>query len=131
MTFTRGVLVCSYRGPPDMRPRAPCAQPGCPAIATGRGFCDSHQPPRRERTPDAPRPSPASRGYDATWRRIRQAHLRAEPQCRECGQPAVLVDHITPLRHGGTNDPANLQSLCGPCHNRKTARYDGGWGNAR
>lgn len=34
--------------------------------------------------------------------------------------PATDVDHVTPLRRGGTNDPANLQALCHPCHSRKT-----------
>ena len=117
-----------------MRPHMICAEPGCPAIAVERGRCAQHQPParERERTPDTtPRPSPASRGYDANWRRLRDAHLRQEPACRECGQPATCVDHIVPLRYGGTHDPGNLQSLCGPCHSRKTAREDGGWGNAR
>ncbi len=30
---------------------------------------------------------------------------------------------------GGTNEWSNLQSLCGPCHNRKTAR-ESGFGHA-
>jgi 5-methylcytosine-specific restriction protein A len=30
------------------------------------------------------------------------------------------VDHIVPLRHGGTDDLTNLQTLCLRCHGRKT-----------
>ena len=37
-----------------------------------------------------------------------------------CGQPAAEVDHITPLTLGGTDDDANLQALCTPCHRTKT-----------
>ena len=29
------------------------------------------------------------------------------------------VDHITPVRDGGTNLPSNLQTLCRACHKRK------------
>ncbi|WP_272575920.1 HNH endonuclease, partial [Providencia sp. PROV273] len=35
---------------------------------------------------------------------------------------AKTVDHIKPKAHGGTDDDSNLQSLCWPCHKRKTAR---------
>ncbi|MCH2187426.1 HNH endonuclease [Myxococcota bacterium] len=31
------------------------------------------------------------------------------------------VDHIIPLVDGGSHDMTNLQSLCTPCHKRKTA----------
>ena len=39
------------------------------------------------------------------------------------------VDHIVPRAAGGTDEWSNLQSLCARCHARKTARYDGGFGN--
>ena len=41
------------------------------------------------------------------------------------------VDHIVPRAAGGTDEWSNLQSLCAKCHARKTALYDGGFGNAR
>jgi len=41
---------------------------------------------------------------------------------------ATEVDHIVPLRAGGTNDAENLQALCKSCHSRKTAIEDGRWG---
>ena len=40
------------------------------------------------------------------------AHLRAEPNCRWCGAPAITVDHILARAFGGTDDERNLQSLC-------------------
>ena len=71
------------------------------------------------------RASAASRGYDSRWRNQRTAYLRHHPLCVVCDAhgvttPATLVDHILPLADGGTNVVENLQSLCVPCHAKKT-----------
>lgn len=57
------------------------------------------------------------------WHILRARQLRLEPLCRFCAQmgrrtPAVIVDHVEPHRGDETKffDPANLQSLCKPCH---------------
>ena len=47
--------------------------------------------------------------------------------CCECrrlgiGRAAQEVDHITPLKRGGTDADENLQSLCIECHAAKTAK---------
>jgi 5-methylcytosine-specific restriction enzyme A len=62
--------------------------------------------------------------YGWRWRKYRLAQLQANPLCRFCLDrglivPATVVDHIQ--RHAGDTDPlfwnpANLQSLCKPCH---------------
>jgi hypothetical protein len=31
------------------------------------------------------------------------------------------LDHVVPLIDGGSHDPANLQTLCVPCHRKKSA----------
>jgi diadenosine tetraphosphate (Ap4A) HIT family hydrolase len=53
---------------------------------------------------------------------------RAGFRCELCGVPAderaLEVDHILPRRHGGTDDRANLQSLCYRCNANKGARDD-------
>ena len=51
-------------------------------------------------------------------------------QCKREGRvkPGKEVDHIIPLKRGGTNAIKNLQTLCKPCHSRKTAIEDGRWG---
>lgn len=34
---------------------------------------------------------------------------------------ATVPDHIKALSNGGTDDDSNIQCLCGPCHDQKTA----------
>jgi 5-methylcytosine-specific restriction protein A len=63
--------------------------------------------------------------------------LQAHPLCEECRRKgkiraAEVVDHIVP--HKGNMrlfwDRSNWQALCKGCHDAKTAREDGGFGNA-
>ena len=84
------------------------------------------------------RASARARGYDRDWHELRTAHLIDEPWCRACAaqgidRRAALVDHIESIsvRPDLRLDPSNLQSLCWPCHNAKTIRYDGGFGRPR
>jgi diadenosine tetraphosphate (Ap4A) HIT family hydrolase/5-methylcytosine-specific restriction endonuclease McrA len=50
---------------------------------------------------------------------------RAGFRCELCGTPAderaIEVDHIIPRKHGGSDDPANLQALCFRCNANKGA----------
>lgn len=71
-----------------------------------------------------------------TWKRLRAAKLRQDPLCEYCPTPgrrlATHVDHEKPIADGGEPfDLANLKSACAPCHNAKTAREDGGFGNRK
>lgn len=59
----------------------------------------------------------------AAWKRLREAQLNMEPLCCFCLEvgkttEAKPVDHIVPHRGDPSlfYDPANLQSLCPPCH---------------
>ncbi|MBD1553623.1 HNH endonuclease [Pseudomonas typographi] len=59
------------------------------------------------------------------WRRIRERILlRDQYTCQGCGQITqdLEVDHIVNVAQGGSDDDANLQSLCVPCHKAKTAQ---------
>ena len=74
----------------------------------------------------------------ALWQRLRAAQLRREPLCRDCHAlghlvPATHADHVIPHKGDWSlfKDPDNLQSLCGPCHSRKTNYLDGGFGHER
>ncbi len=110
-----------------MRRLSPCAEPGCPELcATTR--CTEHTKARRRTT----RRQYQRNNYGPTWPKVRSAQLRREPTCRTCGHTATVVDHIIPFQHFPTphtaHQPANLQSLCAPCHNRKTATIDSAFG---
>lgn len=57
--------------------------------------------------------------------RARRQVLNEEPLCRRClaegrVSASVVVDHIRPLSQGGSDDRANKQGLCDPCHDAKT-----------
>jgi 5-methylcytosine-specific restriction protein A len=65
----------------------------------------------------------------APWRKLRAAQLAREPLCRTCANrgrltAATEVDHINGDTANNAGD--NLQSLCKPCHSRKTARESNG-----
>ena len=70
------------------------------------------------------------RGYNKEWARKSKYQLSIEPLCRMCERPAKCTDHVITKAAGGTDDPSNLQSLCWSCHSAKTAKEDGGFGNA-
>ena len=44
-------------------------------------------------------------------------------RCAACGTPGPLTkDHITPRSKGGSSQPHNIQPLCKPCNQTKSAR---------
>jgi 5-methylcytosine-specific restriction enzyme A len=57
------------------------------------------------------------------WQRQRDNHRileRDRHTCRQCGERATEVDHVTPLADGGRDIDSNKQALCEPCHTNKT-----------
>jgi 5-methylcytosine-specific restriction protein A len=58
------------------------------------------------------------------WRERSKRQLAAEPLCRSCGRPASVADHVVALGLGGSPD-GELQSLCKPCHTKKSASEGG------
>lgn len=109
----------------------PCKHAGCPKTTRFR-FCEEHGK-QHSRQLSRQRPSPSKRGYGRAWQKTRALVLAEEPLCKECERAGVVrlateVDHIIPLRRGGTHDRANLQPMCAACHKRKTVKSDGGFG---
>ena len=123
-------------------PKRPCRHQGCVDYALdGKRFCAAHYKEHenmRKRESRAERGRPWwSRLYDRPeWKDRKAAFLRRNPLCAECAKfnvvrGAEVVDHIVP--HCGDMelfwDESNWQPLCAQCHNEKTAREDGGFGN--
>ncbi len=95
--------------------KRPCGQPGCPEIVDS-GYCEKHK-----------RPSAAKRGYDAQWRKVRDAYLKVNQFCEDCTENgrdkmAKEVHHIVPCEH---DKPlfwaqSNWRGLCKACHSKRT-----------
>ena len=115
-----------------IRPRRPCAHPGCQQWAVIGSYCKAHAAEWQEklkarraefaRRADEERASADDRGYTFAWRKARKAWIIRHPLCAICGKPATDVDHIIP--HRGDKklfwDTNNWQSLCHECHGRKS-----------
>jgi hypothetical protein len=90
----------------------------CGTVTNGDARCDTHQPIATARR--NARPSSSSRGYDGEYQRNKPiviAQGRLGRPCVICGKEfrtgdKITVEHIKPLRAGGTSKLANL----GPAH---------------
>lgn len=78
------------------------------------------------------RKSRHERGYGTAWDKLRKRIMERDNYlCQPCKAKgritgAKAVDHIEPKAKGGTDDPNNLQAICGPCHDDKTIEDRGG-----
>ena len=106
-----------------VKPKRPCAYPGCSRLAESGSYCEEHkklldkQYNRWERDPEI------NKRYDERWRAIRDRYMRTHPLCALCAsegrvKAAEMVHHIKPLGEGGTHEESNLMSLCNACHSR-------------
>lgn len=73
---------------------------------------------------DQRRGTPAERGYDADWRKLRTYILSQNPLCVCCKEngrfvPAQDIHHIKKIRtHPELRlEPSNLMPVCKKCHN--------------
>ena len=102
-----------------------------------------HSPPRLNKPRDESRWASRKAEYRSwyslpVWRKLAALVRAEEPLCRECLKrnemtPTQCVDHIVPHRGDWERfaDRENLQGLCKPCHAKKTAMEDGGFGNKK
>lgn len=118
------------------------------------GYCEPHAKLQRKQS-DEKRGTSSERGYGRRWQKARETYLNSHPlcECSDCERreqsgltplPASVVDHKIPHRlkealdSGDTDavaraqalfwDSDNWQAMSKPCHDRKTAREDGGFG---
>ncbi len=110
-----------------------CTYPGCTELAYSGSRC-----PRHQVNADQQRGGSSERGYGSAWRKIRDAFLQKHPWCVDpfgdhpnAQIKATHVDHKIPRAAGGTDDESNFDGLCAHCHNKKTAMFDGGYGNSK
>lgn len=66
-----------------------------------------------------------TRDRSGNWHRVVAELRRQQPFCVVCAANGIQTvatetDHKTPISRGGTNDVANLQRLCTPCHRDKS-----------
>lgn len=130
----------------------PCRQQGCGVLVRdGGGYCPAHKRAVKKEV-ESRRESSTKRGYGYKWQQARAGHLRSHPFCvghdrRGELVQATVVDHIVAhklseaLESGDAErivkaqelfwDCSNWQSLCKTCHDEKTAREDGAFGNQR
>ena len=106
---------------PHSAPRI-CSAPGCNTLVL-RGRCEKHKIVRTSTTKHQKLYS------NARWRKLRLMQVRRYPLCVGCLEHGITttateVDHIQP--HEGNlrlmYDVNNLQSMCKPCHSRKTMK---------
>ena len=115
-------------------PKRPCTYPGCGELTDSRR-CPLHENVEKKAA-DVRRGTAASRGYGGRWEKARRTFLLQNPLCAECARQgrttmADLVDHIQPAKGNQELfwEPENWQALCTACHNGKTNKRDGGFGN--
>jgi 5-methylcytosine-specific restriction endonuclease McrA len=75
----------------------------------------------------------ATGAYGSKWQKARRDYLDAHPRCATpgCLNIATIVDHRIPHKGDAERfwNRRNWQPRCKPCHDRKTASRDGGFGN--
>lgn len=121
-------------------PKRPCAKTGCRNTVQGKDrWCKDHagEQTKYQKAQDRRRGTAAQRGYTWRWAQYSKSYRARHPLCVECERqgrvtPAQHVDHIQAV--SGPDDPmfwdeSNHTGLCAPCHSRKTAKQDGGFGN--
>lgn len=110
----------------------PCSRPGCPELVEN-GRCANHKPKANK---SGQKSDQVLKWLNsARYRNSRVIFLKGKfcAHCHKKGflEPATILDHIVP--HCGNKelfwDRKNWQPLCKSCHDRKTATYDGGFGN--
>ena len=109
---------------PSRIPKA-CRVRACFGTSTAKhGYCDQHQDKAKDRTWQGAKKGRGGR----EWRRLRQTiKKRADGLCEEHKRQGIyltgdICDHIINQAEGGDDSLSNLQWLCKPCHDEKTAK---------
>jgi len=107
-----------------MKPRRPCAYPGCPELSSGNSsYCAKHTKLQRKNYDRYERSPEVIKRYGSAWHKARARYVLSHPLCEQCLKEGRLravdeVHHIVPVKKGGTDAEENLMSLCRSCHNK-------------
>ena len=106
----------------------------------GVKYCPRHEHQAEQRQ-DERRGTSTQRGYNGAWRKARMFYLAAHQlcecdECRAAGRatPSTVVDHIIPHRGNYElfwDSKNNWMAMSARCHNLKTVKEDGGFGNPK
>lgn len=108
-----------------------CSYAGCTALAHEGTRCDNpvHKIISSWNENEKQKGNRHERGYGYKWEKIRAKVLKRDRylccQClvKQVYKAAKDVDHIVARCDGGSDTLDNLQSLCQPCHRKKTAMH--------
>ena len=126
------------------RPKKPCRNPMCSGLTINpNGYCDNCQTKVKQREKAVRQeyntrrdPQTAKWTNSARYKRARLHFMSHNPFCKHCSTStrpvvSIILDHIIPHKGDASLfwDVSNWQMLCKKCHDKKTAREDGGFGN--
>lgn len=111
------------------KPLRVCAKSGCSTLTTNT-YCETHRDCNRRKW-DERRNKELRKHYStARWQATRRLIFERDSLCLSCKRMAsVVVDDVIPavkyVANGGDFfDMDNLQGMCKPCHDSKTATED-------
>ncbi|MCI2170982.1 HNH endonuclease [Schleiferilactobacillus perolens] len=113
-----------------------CTHAGCSELVPfNQRYCAKHKPDLKRQATRQERMEYEAKELQfyasARWRKLSKSFRLRFPVCKSCLERGIvreagLVDHIwsikTPRGWEHRLSESNLQSLCIPCHNAKTAR---------
>ena len=110
------------------RPKSICRVVSCGKAIDAPGYCEQHKRESVGWNKSHQGKTTTERGLGWKWQKIRLRILKRDGElCQPCQRQGRIVegrevDHIIPRAIGGTNDDANLQTICKACHLDKTQR---------
>ncbi len=105
-----------------LRAKRVCRAQGCGNVTESTdGYCEQCNAAGRNASVESRRTKQTDPFYHSPeWRAFRKWWMQCHPLCA-CGKAGDMVDHKVPISRGGAKlDPANAQTMCWSCHNRKT-----------
>lgn len=125
-----------------MAPYKICRKPGCQnKTRDPSGFCEKCKPDIQKREKAIRKDYDKRRDQNVrSWlgstryKKLRKSFLIKNYKCScGCGERATILDHK--ISHNGDYklfwDESNWQAMYKPCHDKKTATEDGGFGNVK